>query len=103
MMKFSSLAPASKRMLGACKLLCAASALAALSCAAQARGISELNTDYPTALSVQIDPSDISDEDLNEIRTAGFEFVRFGVRPPSSAHRCSACACSCTRSSIAFA
>jgi hypothetical protein len=31
---------------------------------------------------VQIDPSDISDEDLNEIRAAGFEFVRFGVRPP---------------------
>ena len=82
MMKFASLASASKRLFGACKLLCAASALAALSCAAQARGISELNTDYPTALSVQIDPSDISDEDLNEIRAAGFEFVRFGVRPP---------------------
>ncbi|QGW84906.1 hypothetical protein GOQ09_06045 [Variovorax paradoxus] len=55
---------------------------AAISLAAQARGVSELGTEYPTALSVQIDPSDISDEDLNEIRAAGFEFVRFGVRPP---------------------
>jgi len=32
MMKFSSLAPASKRMLGACKLLCAASALGLAAC-----------------------------------------------------------------------
>jgi len=81
-MKFSSLVPISERFSGLFRLLCASAAIAAFSCASQARGISELSTDYPTALSVQIDPSDISDEDLNEIRAAGFEFVRFGVRPP---------------------
>jgi hypothetical protein len=81
-MKFSSLAPISERFSGLFRVLCASAAIAAFSCTAQARGISELSTDYPTALSVQIDPSDISDEDLNEIRAAGFEFVRFGVRPP---------------------
>lgn len=64
------------------KLFCTLAVLAAVSLPAQARGVSELSTEYPTALSVQIDPSDISDEDLNEIRAAGFEFVRFGVRPP---------------------
>lgn len=67
---------------GFIKLFCAVLVLAAISLTAQARGVSELGTEYPTALSVQIDPSDISDEDLNEIRAAGFEFVRFGVRPP---------------------
>ena len=67
---------------GFIKLFCAVMVLAAISLPAQARGVSELGTEYPTALSVQIDPSDISDEDLNEIRAAGFEFVRFGVRPP---------------------
>jgi polysaccharide biosynthesis protein PslG len=67
---------------GFIKLFCAVMMLAAISLPAQARGVSELSTEYPTALSVQIDPSDISDEDLNEIRAAGFEFVRFGVRPP---------------------
>lgn len=67
---------------GFIKLFCAVMVLAAISLPAQARGVSELSTEYPTALSVQIDPSDISDEDLNEIRAAGFEFVRFGVRPP---------------------
>ena len=49
---------------------------------AQARGVSGLQTEYPVALSVQIDPAVITDADLNEIRAAGFEFVRFGVRPP---------------------
>ena len=67
---------------GFIKLFCAVMMLAAISLPAQARGVSELSTEYPTALSVQIDPNDISDEDLNEIRAAGFEFVRFGVRPP---------------------
>ena len=67
---------------GFIKLFCAVMMLAAISLTAQARGVSELSTEYPTALSVQIDPNDISDEDLNEIRAAGFEFVRFGVRPP---------------------
>jgi hypothetical protein len=64
------------------ELFCALLALASIPVLAQARGVSELSTEYPTALSVQIDPSDISDEDLQEIRAAGFEFVRFGVRPP---------------------
>lgn len=67
---------------GFIKLFYAVMVLAAISLPAQARGVSELGTEYPTALSVQIDPNDISDEDLNEIRAAGFEFVRFGVRPP---------------------
>lgn len=67
---------------GFIKLFCAVMMLAAMSLPAQARGVGELGSEYPTALSVQIDPSDISDEDLNEIRAAGFEFVRFGVRPP---------------------
>lgn len=62
-------------------LLCAG-ALCVLAGQAQARGIGGLQTDYPVALSVQIDPATISDADLNEIRAAGFEFVRFGVRPP---------------------
>jgi len=69
-------------MVGIVRLFCAVMMLAAISLPAQARGVSELSTEYPTALSVQIDPGDISDEDLNEIRAAGFEFVRFGVRPP---------------------
>lgn len=72
----------SSSLVGIVRLFCAVIVLAAISLPAQARGVSELSTEYPTALSVQIDPSDISDEDLNEIRAAGFEFVRFGVRPP---------------------
>ena len=82
MMKSSSVASALQRLPGLFRLLCASAAIAAVSCAAQARGIADLGTDYPTALSVQIDPADISDADLNEIRAAGFELVRFGVRPP---------------------
>lgn len=70
---------AARRLLGA---LCAAAALGLAAGAAQARGIAELQSEYPVALSVQIDPADISDEDLREIRAAGFEFVRFGARPP---------------------
>ncbi len=50
--------------------------------AAQARGIGTLSSEYPVSLSVQIDPATITDDDLREIRAAGFEFVRFGVRPP---------------------
>jgi len=72
----------SSSLVGIVRLFCAVIVLAAISLPAQARGVSELSTEYPTALSVQIDPGDISDEDLNEIRAAGFEFVRFGVRPP---------------------
>jgi hypothetical protein len=49
---------------------------------ANARGIDGLTSEYPVALSVQIDPATITDDDLHEIRAAGFEFVRFGVRPP---------------------
>jgi len=49
---------------------------------AHARGIGTLSSEYPVSLSVQIDPATITDEDLHEIRAAGFEFVRFGVRPP---------------------
>ncbi|MDN6882308.1 hypothetical protein QMO14_01715 [Variovorax sp. CAN2819] len=49
---------------------------------AQARGIGTLSSEYPVSLSVQIDPATITDDDLHEIRAAGFEFVRFGVRPP---------------------
>ncbi|RSZ42304.1 MULTISPECIES: hypothetical protein [unclassified Variovorax] len=49
---------------------------------AGARGIGTLNTEYPVALSVQIDPATITDDDLREIRASGFELVRFGVRPP---------------------
>ncbi|HEX7865901.1 MAG TPA: hypothetical protein VF555_13200 [Variovorax sp.] len=55
---------------------------AALAGPADARGIEGLNSEYPVALSVQIDPANITDDDLHEIRAAGFEFVRFGVRPP---------------------
>lgn len=55
---------------------------AALAGAAEARGIDGLGSEYPVALSVQIDPASITDDDLREIRAAGFEFVRFGVRPP---------------------
>jgi len=72
----------SSSLVGIVRLFCAVMMLAVISLPAQARGVSELSTEYPTALSVQIDPGDISDEDLNEIRAAGFEFVRFGVRPP---------------------
>jgi len=49
---------------------------------AHARGIGTLSSEYPVSLSVQIDPATITDDDLREIRAAGFEFVRFGVRPP---------------------
>jgi polysaccharide biosynthesis protein PslG len=80
--KFSSLVPVSGRLSGIFGLFCVFVAVAAISVSAQARGVSGLSTEYPTALSVQIDPATISNEDLNEIRAAGFEFVRFGVRPP---------------------
>lgn len=49
--------------------------------AAHARGIVDLKSDFPIALSVQIDPATVTDTDLLRIRAAGFEFVRFGVRP----------------------
>jgi len=81
-MKPSSFSSAAGRLLSAFRLLCASAALAAVACPAQARGIAELGTEYPVALSVQIDPATISNEDLNEIRASGFEFVRFGARPP---------------------
>ena len=68
-----------RRLLGG---VCAAAALAFAAGAVQARGIAELQSAYPVALSVQIDPADISDDDLREIKAAGFEFVRFGARPP---------------------
>ena len=49
---------------------------------AHGRGLADLETDYPTAPSIQIDPAMITDDDLIQIRAAGFEFVRFGARPP---------------------
>ena len=61
-------------------LFAAASVVPAAS--AHARGIGTLSSEYPVSLSVQIDPATITDDDLREIRAAGFEFVRFGVRPP---------------------
>ncbi|KIQ16326.1 hypothetical protein RT97_31215 [Variovorax paradoxus] len=70
-----------RRLLQAALLSCACVS-AAVVAPAQARGVSGIDTDYPVALSVQIDPATITDADLNEIRAAGFEFVRFGVRPP---------------------
>jgi hypothetical protein len=70
-----------RRWLQAALLSCACLSAAVMS-PAQARGVSGIDTDYPVALSVQIDPATITDADLNEIRAAGFEFVRFGVRPP---------------------
>jgi hypothetical protein len=63
-------------------LLCIWISAVAFSSPAEARGVSGLRTEYPVALSVQIDPATITDADLNEIRAAGFEFVRFGARPP---------------------
>jgi hypothetical protein len=70
-----------RRWLQAALLSCACLSAVVMS-PAQARGVSGIDTDYPVALSVQIDPATITDADLNEIRAAGFEFVRFGVRPP---------------------
>jgi hypothetical protein len=70
-----------RRWLQAALLSCACLSAAVMG-PAQARGVSGIDTDYPVALSVQIDPATITDADLNEIRAAGFEFVRFGVRPP---------------------
>jgi hypothetical protein len=70
-----------RRLLQAALLSCACISAAFMS-PAQARGVSGIDTDYPVALSVQIDPATITDADLNDIRAAGFEFVRFGVRPP---------------------
>ncbi|PFH12500.1 hypothetical protein BCF11_4985 [Collimonas sp. PA-H2] len=40
---------------------------------------------YPTAASIQIDPVKISEKDLRLIKKAGFEYVRFGVRPEIAA------------------
>ena len=39
---------------------------------------------YPAAISVQINPSQISNQQLAAIKDAGFEYVRFGTRPPVS-------------------
>lgn len=64
------------------RLLCVLLSAALFAASAHARGIGGLSSEYPVALSVQIDPATISDDDLHEIRAAGFEFVRFGVRPP---------------------
>ncbi|NVM89688.1 hypothetical protein FHT32_003345 [Variovorax sp. SG517] len=68
--------------LGALLLATAAAAAAVAAGPAEARGIGTLSSEYPVALSVQIDPATITDDDLREIRASGFELVRFGVRPP---------------------
>lgn len=39
---------------------------------------------YPTAISVQVSPSQTSSNELRAIKEAGFEYVRFGVRPPGT-------------------
>lgn len=72
---------------GTCRLIIRAAWLLMLSIwfgysVAHARGVAQLNSEYPTALSVQIDPRTVTDDDLLQIRAAGFEFVRFGARPP---------------------
>ncbi len=41
-----------------------------------------IHSSYPAAISVQINPSKISDQQLAAIKDAGFEYVRFGQRPP---------------------
>ncbi|MET3497594.1 hypothetical protein [Variovorax boronicumulans] len=67
-----------------CLLMCVGASVAVThpAQARDTRGVSSLATDYPVALSVQIDPATVTDADLNDIRAAGFEFVRFGARPP---------------------
>ncbi|WP_211462249.1 hypothetical protein [Collimonas silvisoli] len=40
---------------------------------------------YPVAISVQIKPSALSDDDLKRVKRAGFEYLRFGIRPPIAA------------------
>ncbi|WP_249675116.1 hypothetical protein [Pseudomonas abieticivorans] len=40
------------------------------------------NTALPVPLGVQIMPKAVTDDDLARIKAAGFDFVRFGVRPP---------------------
>lgn len=40
---------------------------------------------YPVAISVQVKPSALSSDDLKKIKKAGFEYLRFGMRPPIAA------------------
>ena len=52
---------------------------------ANALGTEDIRSIYPTAASVQIDPARITEQDLRKIKEAGFEYVRFGVRPAVAA------------------
>ncbi|AIY41796.1 Extracellular Matrix protein PslG [Collimonas arenae] len=52
---------------------------------AEALELDNIPSLYPTAISIQIDPARISERDLQLIKKAGFEYVRFGVRPPIAA------------------
>ena len=52
---------------------------------AKALGTDDILSIYPTAASVQIDPARITEQDLRRIKEAGFEYVRFGVRPAIAA------------------
>lgn len=40
------------------------------------------HSELPLPLGVQIDPETVTDEDLRQLREVGFDFVRFGIRPP---------------------
>jgi hypothetical protein len=40
---------------------------------------------YPVAIGVQVKPSALSNDDLKRIKKAGFEYLRFGIRPPIAA------------------
>ncbi|NKI69461.1 hypothetical protein GN109_08525 [Collimonas pratensis] len=52
---------------------------------AKALGTDDIASIYPTAASIQIDPAKITEQDLRGIKEAGFEYVRFGVRPAVAA------------------
>lgn len=52
---------------------------------AKALGSDDIPSIYPTAASIQIDPARITEQDLKMIKKAGFEYVRFGVRPAIAA------------------
>ncbi|MEO6919862.1 MAG: hypothetical protein ABI171_12750 [Collimonas sp.] len=52
---------------------------------AEALEQANIPSQYPTAISIQIDPARVSKQDLQLIKKVGFEYVRFGVRPPVAA------------------
>lgn len=43
-----------------------------------------IHSAYPVAISVQINPEQVSNQQLAAIKDAGFEYVRFATRPPVS-------------------